>query len=157
MDRHLVERYAEGGAAVRRAVAGLSPEQALARPGPGAWSIHQLVVHLMDSDLIGADRMKRVIAEENPTLVGYDETRFVANLFYERQSLDDAVAIVDLNRRQFARVLRELPESAFEREGTHNERGRLTLGAMLGDYVAHLEHHLGFLRAKRERLGLPVR
>jgi hypothetical protein len=36
-----------------------------------------------------------MIAEENPTLIGYDENKFVANLFYEDQSADQAIALLD--------------------------------------------------------------
>jgi hypothetical protein len=45
-------------------------------PVPGTWSIQQIVLHMMDSDLIASDRMKRVIAEDRPTLIGYNETAF---------------------------------------------------------------------------------
>ena len=58
-------------------------------------------------------------------------------------------------------VLRRLPgesvpDSAFARVGTHNEKGRITLQDLLETYVEHLEHHLKFLRHKRQLLGKPV-
>src|SRR5436309_13646995 len=107
----------------------------------------------MDSDLIGADRMKRIIAEENPTLLGYDESKFVAGLFYDEQPAEEAVEIFQRNRKMFARVLRKLPDSAFDRKGTHNERGVVTLGQQVKGYIQHLDHHLKFLIDKREKLG----
>ena len=72
---------ASGGEKLRQAIKGLGREDLTAFPVPGTWSIQQIVIHLMDSDLIGTDRMKRIIAEENPTLVGYDQDKFVASLF----------------------------------------------------------------------------
>src|SRR5438270_10338987 len=116
MDRsltELIDRYEKGAEKPRMAITGLLPEDLLAFPVPETWSIQQIVVHLMDSDLIGADRMKRIIAEENPTLVGYDQDKFVANLFYDEQSAADAAEIFDRNRRLFAKVLRKLPDSVF--------------------------------------------
>ena len=59
-------------------------------------------------------------------------------------------------RRQFARVLRHLPEAAFARRGTHNRRGAITVAGMVEDYVEHVDHHLKFLHEKRARLGKPV-
>jgi hypothetical protein len=53
-------------------------------------------------------------------------------------------------------ILRNLPDEAYERIGTHNERGKLTLGEMVTMYVQHVEHHLGFLRHKRQLLGKPL-
>jgi hypothetical protein len=45
----------------------------------------------MDSDLIATDRIKRMIAEDNPQLIGYDENKFVQSLFYEEQPADPDV------------------------------------------------------------------
>jgi len=128
----------------------LSPRQLNALPVPGTWSIQQIVLHLMDSDLIAADRMKRVIAEEEPQLIGYDETAFSRNLHYEKLDAQAACQVFALNRQLTAVILRNLPDEAFGRAGIHNEAGRLTLGQLVQTYVNHLEHHLRFIRQKRE-------
>jgi hypothetical protein len=128
----------------------------LARPGPGDWSIQELVIHVVDSDAIAIDRMKRILTEDNPPLLYADETAYNARLFPDEQSLEDALTLFDVGRRQWARVLRKLPDEAFSRHGTHNRRGIMTLGEMVEGYIKHLDHHLVFLRAKRDRLGKPL-
>jgi hypothetical protein len=157
MDRTLIEQYEKGGDDLKIAVRGLDAKDARAFPVPGKWSIQQLVIHLLDSDLIMADRMKCVIAEENPKLMPFDENLFVKNLNYDEQSIEDVVAIFHLNRRNFARVLKKLPDSAFDRIGTHSERGPLKLSGILAGAVNHLKHHLKFLVEKREKLGTMMR
>jgi len=154
----LIERYAHGGEKLSLAIRGLTREDMLCPPAGdnpklGKWSIQQVVIHIMDSDLIAADRMKRVIAEDNPTLIGYDENKFATNLFMDEQSAEDAVKITSLNRQNFARVLRKLPDNAFARAGMHNERGRTTLLDLLKTYTNHLDHHLSFIHAKRAAMG----
>ena len=153
MNEELIEQYARGGEKLRLAVRGLSSEELKEFPVPGTWSIQQIIIHLMDSELISADRMKRIIAEDNPTLIGYDETKFSKNLHYHDQSVTDAITILDLNRKLFAHVLRRLPAEAFNRTGMHSERGKITLGEYLQSTVNHLEHHLKFIYQKREKLG----
>jgi hypothetical protein len=153
MDRELIEHFAAGGEKLSLAVRGLTREDLVCFPVPGTWSIQQIVIHMQDSDLIAVDRMKRIIAEDEPTLIGYDETKFANALFNDEQSVEDALTLFDLNRRQFARVLRKLPDGAFDRAGNHNERGRVTLGYMLKSYVDHLEHHLHFIHEKRAKMG----
>jgi len=156
MNREMIEQYAAGGLKLRQAVAGLSREDFLADVIPGTWSIQQIVIHLADSDLIAADRMKRIIAEDNPAMLGYDQSKFAQHLHYDEQSVEDAAAIFELSRRQLARVLRKLPDAAFQRAGMHNERGPLTLDQMVRTYVGHLDHHLEFLYDKRRKLGKPL-
>ena len=156
MDRSLIEQYANGANALAEAVKGLSPADFLATPVPNTWSIAQIVMHLMDSDLIASDRMKRVIAEENPAIIGYNETAFATKLFYEKQEVALAAEIFRLNRQSTAIMLRNLSDATFARVGTHNERGKLTLADLVASYAQHLEHHMRFLRHKRQLLGKPL-
>ncbi|MBS0264407.1 MAG: DinB family protein [Planctomycetes bacterium] len=155
MNHQQIEQYAAGADTVAQAIRGLSRQEFLATPVPGTWSILQIVVHFMDSDLIGADRMKRIIAEHNPTLIGYDETAFSQRLFPERLDPFQAAEVFRLNRELTAVILRSLPESAFNRTGQHSERGQVTLSSMIQNYVEHLEHHLRFIEKKRSLLGNP--
>ena len=156
MDRRLIEEFEACGPRLRQVVAGLSPEDLIARPGPGDWSILELVIHLTDSDSIAIDRMKRMLIEDNPPLLYADETAYVGLLASHEQSLEDALTLFEVGRRQFARVLRALPDEAFDRRGTHNRRGVLTVGGSVKDYIDHVDHHLAFLLGKRARLGKPL-
>jgi len=149
----MIEEYARGGGVLTQAIQGLTPADFAALPVPGTWSIGQIVLHLMDSDLIASDRMKRMIAEDNPTLIGFNETLFAQKLHYDKLDPFLAAEIFAKNRQLTAVILRNLPESAFARVGTHNERGKITLGEMVGLYSWHLEHHLKFLRHKKQLLG----
>ena len=157
MDPKLIEHYAAGGEKLSMAIRGLTREDLISLPpadaNVGKWSIQQVVIHCMDSDLIATDRIKRMIAEDNPSLIGYDENKFVQNLFYDEQPAELAAQIVDLNRRQFAHVLRKLPDSVWARKGTHNERGVVTAGKYLQSTVDHLDHHLNFIHKKRAHWG----
>ncbi|MGD9647117.1 MAG: DinB family protein [Pirellulales bacterium] len=153
----LVDRYCLGAKQPATAIAGLTDAELDAHPVPGTWSIRQIVLHLMDSDLIAADRMKRVIAESRPPLlIGFDETAFAGRLFYDQ--LDAAVAceVFRLNRQLTGEILRRLDDAAFARTGEHNEAGTLSLEKLLDTYVNHLAHHLKFVREKRRLLGKPL-
>ena len=150
----LIEKYLDGPQELRQAVAGLSREQTLARPIPGKWSVLEVVAHLADFDPILADRMKRVIAEDKPSLVGADENRFAAALAYHERDLQEELTIIEATRSQLARILRQLPNSALERVGIHTERGPRTLEQLLTTATAHIPHHVKFLHEKRQALGL---
>jgi uncharacterized damage-inducible protein DinB len=151
-----IDAYAAGAPLLAKAIAGLSAEDFLATPVPNTWSIAQITIHLMDADLIGADRMKRIIAEDNPPLIGYNQAAFAQKLFYEKLDPFLAAEIFQKNRDMTSVILRNLPEAAFARVGTHNERGRMTLADLVQGYTDHLEHHLKFIRHKRQLLGKPL-
>ena len=149
-----IDAYLDGAKALRAAVAGLTPAQLRARPVAGRWSTLEVVCHLVDFDPIHADRMKRVIAEDNPQLIGADEQRFAAALAYHQRDLEEELAILEHTRSQMARILRTLPEEALQRAGTHNERGPLTLERLLSIITNHIPHHVQFIHEKRRALGL---
>lgn len=155
MDREVIEHYARGGQQMRDAFAGLSRDDLLSEPVPGTWSLQQIAVHLLDSDLIGTDRMKRIAAMPTPLLIGYDETAVSklpgANSFDIGQVCD----MFDRNRQFTATILRALPDESFLRWGVHNEIGRVSLGEMVAKYIHHLEGHLAFVATKRRILGKP--
>jgi uncharacterized damage-inducible protein DinB len=150
----LIEQYLEGPKQMRQAVAGMTREQVLARPVAGKWSTLEVVAHLADFDPVYADRMKRVIAEDNPTLLGADEQKFAANLCYQDRDLEEDLKIIEITHSQMARILRKLPDSALQRTGVHNERGPLTLEVLLASVINHIPHHLKFVLEKRKALGL---
>jgi hypothetical protein len=149
MNSQMIDAFEHGTQKVRAAITGLTPPQLQLFPVPGTWSIHQIVVHLADADLARSDRMKRIIAMDNPILQAWDQSRFAQRLHYHEQSLEDALAMMELDRKQMARILRRLPESAFARKGMHTESGELTLAQMLDRGVRHVDHHLKFIRDKR--------
>ena len=156
-NEHLIESYAHGGEKVSQSIRSLTADDLLSVPpadaNVGRWSIQQLVLHLSDCELVFCDRMKRVIAEDNPTLLAFDEMRWTAALHYHDQSVQDAVQLIDLARRQMAIVLRNLPQEAFARSGTHSQTGRRTLQDLVQSAVDHLEHHLKFVHGKRAYMG----
>jgi uncharacterized damage-inducible protein DinB len=156
MDRSLIEAYAAAPAKLRAAVTGLTGAELTARPGPGAWSILEVVVHLADSDSISIDRMKRILTEDDPPLLYADETAYVVRLHTHEQDIEDALTLLEVGRRQWARVLRRLPDEAFARTGQHNRRGTVTLGGLVADYIEHIDDHLKFIVGKRINLGKPL-
>lgn len=149
----VINRYVAGAELPTRAIAGLTRDELLAHPVPGTWSIQEIVIHLMDSDLIGSDRMKRVAAEERPLLIGYNETLFIQKLYPQELDAHMACEVFRLNRLLTGEVLRRLPAEAFSRYGIHSEDGKKSLGQFVPAYCEHLDHHLKFIAQKRALLA----
>ena len=152
--QEMISAYLDGPKTLRKAVAGMTREQAAAKPVAGKWSTLEVVCHLADFDPILADRMKRVIAEDKPQLIGADENRFAAALAYADRDLEEELTIIEKTRQQMARILKKLPPQALSRTGLHNERGELSLEKLLTTTTNHISHHVKFIEEKRKALGL---
>jgi hypothetical protein len=148
----IVARFAAGGDRLREMAARFREDELDARPTPGRWSVREVVVHMQDSDAIGVDRMKRILAEEDPLVLNYDETAYTARLHPEAQPLEDALLLFDVGRRQFARVLARLTDADLARTGRHSVDGVISLRDMVVKYCKHLDHHLAILAQKRKTL-----
>lgn len=153
---NVIARYAGGGPLLAYAVADLNPDQEQARPGPGKWSIAELVCHLVDTDLVYAERMKRIIAEDEPVLQAFDENAWIARLDSQNMPVEEAVNLFVANRHWMTRILRTCSEADFARVGFHSEEGPQTLAHQLSYMVNHVDHHLRFLFSKRGNLGVFV-
>jgi hypothetical protein len=150
----LIDQYRAGPAQLRKAVAGMTREQLAARPVAGKWSTLEVVCHLADFEPIYADRMKRVIAEDNPLLLSGDPDKFQAALAYGSRDVGEELTLIETVRNQMARILKVLPESAFARTGKHNTDGPLSLGVLLERITGHIPHHVQFIEEKRKALSL---
>src|SRR5437660_3851685 len=116
----LIEEYLAGPGLLRRAISGMTGDQLLARPIPGKWSTHEVVCHLADYEPIYADRMKRVVALKEPELLQGDPSLFAAHLSYDHRDLEEELALIELTRKQMARILRSLKPEGFQRRRTHS-------------------------------------
>lgn len=152
----MIDAYAAGPQLLRDAVGGMSPAQLLARPIPEKWSTLEVVCHLADFEIVYANRIKRVIAEYEPTLFGGDPDVFAARLAYQDRDLNEELAITETVRKQVCRILRTLKAEDFQRRGNHSERGPLTLAMLVTQITGHIPHHVRFIEQKRKALGEPA-
>ena len=152
----LIAAYERGVEDLRAAVAGMSPEQARARPVPGRWSTLEVVCHLAGTEIYFTDRIERTLAHERPLLVGVDERPYAERLNYQALDLGEQVALFAALRRHLARVLRGQPPEAWRRTAVHTETGLVTLRQLVFQAVRHARHHLPFIAEKRAALARPA-
>src|SRR3954453_22532083 len=69
--RSLIDRYREGPEAVRAALEGAGTHDLDARPAPGEWTAREIVHHLADSETASTIRLRRLLAEDAPHIIGY--------------------------------------------------------------------------------------
>ena len=151
----LLERFRRGPELIAAALAGLSGEEEDLVSASGKWSIRQIVAHVADAELVGAHRLRQVIAEDNPVLIAFDQDAWTRNLDYARRKPTDSLETFRRIRTENYGLLAELPDSAWDRTGNHSENGPMTLRRLLEGYTGHAESHARQIRQIRD--GHPSR
>jgi len=146
----LLERFRRGPELLAVVLTGVFGEEEDFVPAPGKWSIRQIVAHLADAELVGAHRIRQVIAEDNPTLVAFDQDAWAHNLDYARRKPKQSLETFRRIRAENYELLKGLPETAFERAGNHTQRGPMTLLGLVEGFAAHAETHARQLQEIRE-------
>jgi hypothetical protein len=150
MDRakrdQLIERYQAGADEVRRAAAECEAAGGLdVRPAPGEWTAREVVHHLADAELTSAVRLRRVLAEDDAAITGYDENLFAARLHYDRP-IDASLEAMDAARRSSADLLLVLTDDEWQRRATHSESGPYGVERWLEVYADHPYDHAEQMR-----------
>jgi DinB family protein len=110
------------------------------KPAPERWSIAEVLGHLADIEMVYADRTRRIVTEESPTLEKYDAAGTV--VIGVRGSASENLAFFIKTRRSTVILLRSIPADSGEREATHSELGNITLHQMLSEWASHDLGHL---------------
>jgi hypothetical protein len=152
--RDLIRRYREGSGAVREAVAGASDADLDARPAPGEWTAREVVHHLADSEMTTGIRLRKLLAEDNPVIYGYDEAQFARRLRYDRP-IEASLDALDASRRTSAELLERLTDEDFARVGWHTESGPYGVETWLEIYARHAHEHADQIRRARASARAP--
>jgi hypothetical protein len=137
-----IERYETAPSHIMAALEGLDEVHIHFVPEKGEWSIHEIIIHLADSEVVGYWRLRQTLAEEGSTLPVFDESRWAHELSYRTQERSLALALFTDLRASSAALLRSLPAQAWERTVTHPERGQISVYDILQAYTGHGESHL---------------
>jgi hypothetical protein len=123
------------------------------RPEPREWSVIECVGHLVDSELVASARMRWILAEDQPDIVGYDQDRWVDRFRHGDADPEHLIALFDALREANLRLWAATPPADRERFGRHRERGPESYGLMVQLAAGHDRFHI----AQAERALAAVR
>ena len=142
----LIEDYEAGADEVGRALGEIGRDAFDRRPPDGSWNAREVVHHLADSEMRSAIRLRRLLSEDNPTILGYDEASYATIFRYAERPMEPALAAFRASRSTTSQILRQLDEAAFARGGTHQESGPYGVEHWLRIYARHAHEHADQIR-----------
>lgn len=121
------------------------PEQTfLHKPSPDVWSKKQILGHLIDSAANNHHRFVRAQFEHIPQ-INYDNHVWNSGNHYQEIPVTQLISFWQAYNTHLVEVIRRIPLLKLTRlvdTGKTGEKKHVTLGFLIEDYVAHMEHHL---------------
>lgn len=138
----LIEEYGRGYDMLREAINGLTEKELRFKPAPDKWSIHEILIHMTDSEILSTHRLKKVLAEEEPVLISFQQNAWVNNLGYDLVDREQSLLLFQLLRASMQTILDRLTSEQGERVGVYVDAGRFTFKQLLEYRVQHVRDHL---------------
>ncbi len=137
----LIKKYAAGYDQVIRALEGFPARKLTARPFRGKWTAAEIVHHLADSEMMGAIRLRLLLAEDGPVIHAYDQALFAARLRYNERDIGPAVAAFQAARSTTVQLLERMTAAEWARQAWHTEGGPYGPERWLEIYAVHAHNH----------------
>ena len=151
--RDPIEILRQTPAKLREGIAGLSDAQLGQPAAPGKWSIRQMIQHLVDAELVWGYRLRIVLAQDRPSLTGYDQDLWASRLRYDLSDVNAALELSAALRGVHLRLLERATEADFRRIGIHAERGEESVAHMVRMFAGHDLMHLRQLERIRRAVA----
>ncbi|TMD99713.1 MAG: hypothetical protein E6I72_00495 [Chloroflexi bacterium] len=145
----LIRRYRDGYRVVSEALSGITEDE-LDTSADGEWTPRQIVHHLADSEMMSAIRIRRLLAESEPVIYGYDEKGFAERLTSDRP-IEPSLEAMRWARETCAQLLERMKDEDWKIVGTHTESGRYGTEDWLRIYAAHAHDHAAQIARARGR------
>jgi hypothetical protein len=146
--RTLVEALGTSPARLAALIGGVDDAMLDREPGAGEWTARTVAAHLRDDEfMVMRPRIERILVEDEPDLVPFDEQAWAAN---RRHGADERDALLEgfaVQRAATVPILAGLSEEQWRRLGRQPEIGVFDLRWWVEHVLEHDENHLQQIEA----------
>ena len=139
----LIQSYGQAYHTLTEAIKRYPREMWQWKPAPEKWSIHEVIIHITDSEANSFVRCRRLIAEPGSGVYGYDENKWAKALDYHHQSIDEALELFKYLRGNTYKLIKTIPDEIWTTATVqHSESGTMTFEQWLKIYEEHIPVHI---------------
>jgi hypothetical protein len=153
-ERDPLEVMAQTASQLGQIVREYSPSVLRSQPLEGKWTPSEIIGHLVDSEWVYGYRLRLILSEDNPTILGTNQDSWVARQRHNEREPAELVETFRTLREFNLAVWRRTSPAELERTGQHNERGPESLAVMLrllaGHDLSHLDQIRRYIEAARQ-------
>jgi len=142
-----IELYGCGFDLLMAALAEVPQEAMKFKPEPKEWSVHEVIIHLADSESIAAQQARMMVAEPGRTVMAYEPDAWANNLHYQKGDVDEALQLLKWTRAFTYLWFKSLPEQAFALSADYpGDEEPYILDDLLRIYAGHIPSHIEQIR-----------
>ena len=108
------------------------------RPFEGKWTPNEIIGHLVDGEWVYGYRVRLILCEDNPTILGMNQESWVAAQRHNEREPSELVETFRTLRQFNLALWKRMSPADLKRTGQHNERGPESLGVMLQLSLIHI-------------------
>ena len=146
--RQKIELYGQAADLLTAALARFPQEMWHYRTAVDDWTIHEIIIHITDSEANSYVRCRRFIAEPGKPLMAYDENQWARMLNYHELDVETAVSLFKWLRQSSYQLIQTVPDDVWQHEAYHPEDGQIHFEDWLNTYTRHVPDHI----AQMERI-----
>ena len=143
-----IQLYGQAASLLTAALERFPREMCQYRSPVDDWTIHEIVIHITDSEANSYVRCRRFIAEPGQPLLAYDENQWARALDYHALDVDTAVLLFKWLRQSSFELIQTVPDIVWQNGAYHPESGQISFDDWLGTYSRHIPEHI----AQMERI-----
>ena len=118
----LIDLYKTAFSDFENALGNIPQEMWTFKPEPKEWSVHEIIVHLADSETNSYLRARRLIADPGEMLMAYDQDHWAVALDYHSQDWKLALETTRLVRESTYALIKDLPDNVWAHSALHPEQ-----------------------------------
>jgi uncharacterized damage-inducible protein DinB len=120
----------------------LSKKQMKRCPGPGQWSIAEILAHLSDAEVVGSWRLRVILGNSGLPIQAYDQEVWAKTFNYAERDPKESLRVFRVLRDNNLELLKGIPRELWENHGMHAERGKETISRIVEMFAGHDLNHL---------------
>src|SRR5258708_39285665 len=121
---------------IENIVDGLSQKEMRTNAGKD-WSIAEILAHIRASDEILTSHVYMMLVRDNPPIADFDERRWAEIAGYAHSECHVSLRVFALRREELVKTLKPISAEDWQRKGTHETRGLITIS---GETVYLVDH-----------------
>ena len=139
-----IELYGRGYDLLKAALAEVPQDAMKFKPEPSEWSVHEIIIHIADSETNSALRARKLIVEPGGMLMGYDQDKWAVKLNYHEMDIEDALNATRIARKTTYALLKTVSDEIFSTHWLRHPEYELpyTFDKWIDIYSAHIPGHI---------------